>query len=366
MAQKDLIPFKASHPGSLVKDELDYRGVKQKDFAHDIDMQPSMLNEIIKGKRAITAQIALILEKALGINADYWLRHQSQYDLDVERIKEKNIKKAQLVEHWQIIKKLVPVKPYRKLNVFKNDLENDIQIAKQIYNVNTIDELANNIATFKTNVGAYYRKSNKLQVDEINLLGWSKLATWCCSKIQVADYRSNNLAKLKEEVKEILYKNTNIKVELQNCFTKYGIKLIFQPKFDKTPIDGFSFLSNNKPAIALTLRHNRIDNLAFTLMHEIAHVDLHLFSGQQKEYINFDTKLGKRTDIEKEADLYAQKYLIPEEQWNNFIENYSTNGDKGIEQFSEKYKIHPYIVFGRFSHESDFLGRKTKISKEIN
>ena len=40
-------------------------------------------------------------------------------------------------------------------------------------------------------------------------------------------------------------------------------------KLEKTPIDGYSFWSNNNPVIALTLRHNRVDNLAFTILHEI-------------------------------------------------------------------------------------------------
>jgi HTH-type transcriptional regulator/antitoxin HigA len=67
METKVYIPFKATHPGSILKDELDYRGISQKEFAQDIGMQKTMLNEIIKGKRAITAEIALSLEKSLEI-----------------------------------------------------------------------------------------------------------------------------------------------------------------------------------------------------------------------------------------------------------------------------------------------------------
>lgn len=76
---------KATHPGSLIKDELKFRGISQKDFARDIDMQPTMLNELIKEKRAITAEIVLALEKGLGISAEYWMRHQAGYELDCAR-----------------------------------------------------------------------------------------------------------------------------------------------------------------------------------------------------------------------------------------------------------------------------------------
>ena len=94
METKVYIPFEATHPGSILKDELDYRRISQKEFAQDIGMQKTMLNEIIKGKRAITAEIALSLEKSLGIKADSWMRHQAGYELDCVRIQERNIRKT--------------------------------------------------------------------------------------------------------------------------------------------------------------------------------------------------------------------------------------------------------------------------------
>lgn len=54
------------------------------------------------------------------------------------------------------------------------------------------------------------------------------------------------------------------------------------PKFDKTPIDGFSFWQGENPTIVLTLRLNRIDNYAFALLHEIYHVYMHLSTIENK------------------------------------------------------------------------------------
>ncbi len=71
------------------------RRARQKDFARDIDMQPTMLNEVIKGKRSVTADIALLLEEALDIAADFWLNFQNQYDLDQARIRDRNTQKLQ-------------------------------------------------------------------------------------------------------------------------------------------------------------------------------------------------------------------------------------------------------------------------------
>ncbi len=93
MEQKNLLPFEATHPGILIRDELEARNITQKSLAQAIDVKPSYLNEIIKGKRSITADFAILLEQILDIPAEYWLRFQSQYDIDKARIKEKNIKK---------------------------------------------------------------------------------------------------------------------------------------------------------------------------------------------------------------------------------------------------------------------------------
>lgn len=85
MATKEIKPFEATHPGTLIKDELDALEIEQRDFAKKIGMKPTMLNEIIKGKRPVTADLAVVLEKALGISADYWMRFQSQYEIDLGR-----------------------------------------------------------------------------------------------------------------------------------------------------------------------------------------------------------------------------------------------------------------------------------------
>ena len=85
---KDVIPAFATHPGELIFDELKARNIKQRAFAESINMSYSLLNMLIKGKRNINAEIALMLEKALGIDANYWMRLQASYELDCVRIKQ--------------------------------------------------------------------------------------------------------------------------------------------------------------------------------------------------------------------------------------------------------------------------------------
>jgi antitoxin HigA-1 len=69
------------YPGELLADELQAREILKKDFAAAIGMQPSHLSDLLKGKRHVSAKLALKLEQHLQINAAYWLRLQIAYDL---------------------------------------------------------------------------------------------------------------------------------------------------------------------------------------------------------------------------------------------------------------------------------------------
>ena len=85
MIANNLNPSSPIHPGEMIKDELDYRGISQKALAEEIGVPASVLNEELNGKRAVSTEYALLLEAALGIDADLWLRLQSDYNKQVAR-----------------------------------------------------------------------------------------------------------------------------------------------------------------------------------------------------------------------------------------------------------------------------------------
>lgn len=83
MERNTSISFEPTHPGTLIRDELEVRPeIKQKELAKKLGVKASFLNEVIKGKRPITADLAVLLEKALDIPADYWMWFQAQYEMD--------------------------------------------------------------------------------------------------------------------------------------------------------------------------------------------------------------------------------------------------------------------------------------------
>ena len=81
-----MVPFEATHPGELIKDELKERGLTQKRLSEMTGIQASVISETITGKRSISLNMAIALEKALGIPADIWMNLQTQYNLDTANI----------------------------------------------------------------------------------------------------------------------------------------------------------------------------------------------------------------------------------------------------------------------------------------
>lgn len=73
--------FYPSHPGEVIKDELEERGVSQRKFADSIGIGYSVLNEILNGRRSISTTSALMFEAALDIPADSLLKMQMKYNM---------------------------------------------------------------------------------------------------------------------------------------------------------------------------------------------------------------------------------------------------------------------------------------------
>ena len=69
------------HPGEILEMEIEARGLTKSAFAMDIKMYPSHMSDILKGKRNITEEITLRLEKALEISAEFWMRLQVEYNI---------------------------------------------------------------------------------------------------------------------------------------------------------------------------------------------------------------------------------------------------------------------------------------------
>ena len=96
MVANNLAPHYLTHPGEGIKDELEFRGISQRRLASEIGVPASQLNEVLNAKRPLSAEMALLIEQALGLDAAPLLTLQMEYNLQsakrnksfLERLKE--------------------------------------------------------------------------------------------------------------------------------------------------------------------------------------------------------------------------------------------------------------------------------------
>lgn len=81
MTANNLTPAFPTHPGEVLKDEIEYRGISQRKLAEDMGIAYSALNEILNGRRPVTEKTALLFEAALGVNAEPLLKMQMRYNI---------------------------------------------------------------------------------------------------------------------------------------------------------------------------------------------------------------------------------------------------------------------------------------------
>ena len=129
-----------------------------------------------------------------------------------------------------------------------------------------------------------------------------------------------------------------------------GIALVVERHLPRTHLDGAALcLQDGRPVIGLTLRYDRIDNFWFSLMHELAHVGLHLDCDENDLFID-DLSLSGGDPLEDEADTLAQDTLILPQLWeSNPVRERATI--LAVYGLAREAGVHPAIIAGRVRHE---------------
>jgi HTH-type transcriptional regulator/antitoxin HigA len=128
-----------------------------------------------------------------------------------------------------------------------------------------------------------------------------------------------------------------------------GIALVIEPHFKGTYLDGAAMLDQGRPIVAMTLRHDRLDNFWFVLVHELAHVARHLDTGHPFFADDLDNDV-KGDQQETEADEIAEEALLPRAEWATFATRTSPTVVEA-QTFADRLGITPAIVAGRVRHE---------------
>ena len=98
MIANNLEPFEPTHPGELLKDEIECRGISQRQLAADMCVSYTVLNDIVNGKRSVNTKFALLCEAALGLPAHILIGLQADYDMQITKRDKSFLKKLESVK----------------------------------------------------------------------------------------------------------------------------------------------------------------------------------------------------------------------------------------------------------------------------
>lgn len=85
MIANNIEPFEPTHPGELLKDEIECRNISQRKLAADMGVSYTVLNDIVNGKRSVNTKFALLCEAALGVPAHILMNLQADYDMQTAK-----------------------------------------------------------------------------------------------------------------------------------------------------------------------------------------------------------------------------------------------------------------------------------------
>lgn len=97
MIANNLQPFYPTHPGEVLKDEIEYQGISQKKLATEMDVSYTLLNEVLNAKRPVNTELALLIEAALGLDAEPLLKMQARYNMIIAKRNGKFVEKLNKV-----------------------------------------------------------------------------------------------------------------------------------------------------------------------------------------------------------------------------------------------------------------------------
>lgn len=174
------------------------------------------------------------------------------------------------------------------------------------------------------------------------LWAWQVKVLQQCEQQPVEKYRDSafDKAAMQQLVKYSFLDNGALLAK--DFLAKYGIHFVIEPHLEQTYLDGAAFLTpQGNPVVALTLRHDRLDNFWFTLLHELAHVHLHL-NKERTTIIDSDLNPNSSDKIEQEANQLAQEIIALSDDTLMSITQYAQ-----VVDLAKQQGISPSIVIGQ-------------------
>lgn len=340
---KNLIAF---HPGYYIKEMIEDINMTQSEFAKRLGTTDKTVSKLINGEISLSDEIAQKLSSMLGTSVEVWLNMQTTYDAKVSEIE-----KQKALEEEKEYMKVIDYSYFQKLGVVpleKTTIQQKIKELQKFLKVSSLKILAKRdfLVQFRTVV------SNVSDKNVINANVWVQTALNRADKIDCQPFDKKKLKEYLPEIRSMTLQEADIFLpRLREIFRECGVAFVILPHLKSSRINGaVRWINKEKVMLALNDRGLWADKFWFSLFHEIKHI----FQQKTKETFinstNKDISINK-IELEKEADLFAKNYLIPEKLYVKFASR-NDFSYSSIVNFSEKIGVDVGIVIGRLQFEN--------------
>ena len=329
-------------PGEVLAEEIAARRMPQRELAARMGCQPQVVNEIIRGKRAITPDTAVALVKVLGGDPQFWINLENDYQTTLAQQIEENalLSEAQWLKEYpvrELIKRgwLLPAQ----------DAESKIQALRDFLGVATIEP-----AVYQEVVGFRITEAAQRKISHGALLAWLRRGELKAQEIPTADYDPTAFTAALSTIRGMTQQSpTEFVPAMTKLCADAGVAFCVVQELPKSGANGVArWLSDQKALLQMSIRNKWADIFWFSFFHEAGHLLKH--STQRPILID---GLGYDPDsvvMESEADQFARDFLIPADAWNDFCAG-SNFAPSGIRKFANEVGVAPFMVVGRLQKE---------------
>ena len=341
-------------PGEILLEELQARNMTQKELALRLGRPSQVINEIIKGKKAITSDTALGLESVLGIEAQYWANLERDYQMVLARIRAQQ-KLAEEVAYLDSY----PVREMIKRGWIEavRGKSSKLKALQNFFGVAIAEPQAiQNAVGFRLSKAAHQRTSLGA------LAVWLRQGELEAQQLQTTEYDEEAFRQALMSIRMLTIQPFSefIPIILKLCAESGVVFCMVQELPKSGAIGAMRWMNDGRPMIQMSLRHKWADIFWFTFFHETCHV---LQRKQHRFVVDFHIPDPDLTEFEEEANSFARDLLIPPDAWEGFCEK-GWFIEKTIQEFSDSVGIAPFIVVGRLQKEEKIGYRELVHMKE--
>ncbi|MEF2833152.1 MAG: helix-turn-helix domain-containing protein [Clostridia bacterium] len=291
----------ATPPGATIKEQLNDRGMSQKEFAARMDMSEKHISRLINGDVQLTPETSVKLEMVLGVPAKFWNNLEAIYREKLIKAEAENAMDADV----EIAKQF----PYSEMAKF-GWVPETREAKEKVVNLRRYFEVVNlSILGSAQITRIACRRLAITEKSDLALMAWAQEAKIRARGIQTAPINVNGLISAMPELRKMTALSPKeFCPKIKKCLADCGVALVFLPHLKGSFLQGASFMDGNKIVVGLTARGKYADKFWFSLFHELAHIVLgHV--GQPNEISEED---------EKAADKWSGDTLIISEAFEVF------------------------------------------------